>query len=70
MPMDRGNQQSFRQGAARVYRVKEDPRVITDKRIVTERHKAEDILKMGLGWKKTGYSYDYKGITYWELKRS
>lgn len=50
-------------------RVKENPLVVTSNRIVTERHKAEDILKMGLGWSKTKEECDYEGTTYWELTR-
>ena len=46
----------------------QSPRLITPNRIVTERHKAEDIIKMGRGWHKVGQR-NYKGVTFWEIVR-
>ena len=40
------------------------PGLITPARIITERHKAEDIIKMG--WQKVD-ELTYKGITFWEI---
>ena len=48
--------------------VKTNPRIITDNRIITERHKAIDIIRMNLGWHKVS-EVSYKGITFWELVR-
>jgi len=36
-------------------KVKVNPRAITDEHIVTERHEAEAIIKMGEGWFYTGF---------------
>lgn len=46
----------------------DNPRLITSNRIITERHKAEDIIKMGRGWRKVGQQV-YKSIIFWELVR-
>ncbi len=44
----------------------DNPRLITPNRIITERHKAEDIIKMGRGWRKIKHLV-YKGIIFWEI---
>lgn len=46
----------------------QSPRLITSNRIITERHKAEDVIKMNRGWRKIGQQ-DYKGVTFWEIVR-
>ena len=48
--------------------VKTNPRLITPNRIITERHKAEDIVKKGKGWRKVGQQV-YKGVIFWEVVR-
>lgn len=50
-------------------KAKENPKVITESRIVTERHKAEDVIKMGQGWTHTGLVIEYNGVDFWELRR-
>jgi len=45
---------------------KQSPRLITPDRIITERHKAEDIIKMNRGWRKVGQQ-NYRGVTFWEI---
>ena len=44
-----------------------NPRLITPTRIITERHKAEDIIKMR-GWYKVRQLI-YKGVIFWELRK-
>ena len=41
------------------------PGLITSNHIITERHKAEDIVKR-FGWRKVNQLV-YKGVIYWEI---
>ena len=42
-----------------------NPKLITANHIITERHKAEDIVRR-FGWRKVKQLV-YKGVIYWEI---
>ncbi len=46
-----------------------NPKLVTPNHIITERHKAEGIVRHFEQWRKVGQLV-YKGVIYWEIVRT